>query len=477
MQIDPPSPLSPPSPRRFADTDPFASINRHVSILNFDKRAPEVVFTEPATIEALKRLGYSQNEFNFKPISCFYANSTVDNRSTAVVYQRYLSRRESMIDRVISMRKYLIDSEKQEMKISNNVRKAQMDYERSVQTLRNVQDKDRSTLKKLALAKLREMNIVKDDTISFQKNTVKFHDIDTYNNERQRFVDELRMTSGYRYQQSTLPSINTYTARNFQASVSSRRPTDSTWLTNGLNRFDKTRLNASLNADHVQNVRDRKAMIEREKLEATINYIQTKDERSDRWKGIVQDNQYQRIEARRNLMKKRAKSARITRDTIIENDAQRTYEAYCDARDSAKIRIQNLKEQQMERTLKRKLALEDKLTDMRHSFNANTHNRQVEMDKLIESNQGMDEFRKYEKEVNNMQRLEKLDFANAKYKLNQELNKLKDPETDKEGLARIAKAIGISKREMDDIVLEARISKDELKKTPRSPRLTSKSRK
>ena len=36
-----------------------------VSILNFSRQSKNVVFTEPATIEAINRLGFEMSEFNF----------------------------------------------------------------------------------------------------------------------------------------------------------------------------------------------------------------------------------------------------------------------------------------------------------------------------------------------------------------------------------------------------------------------------
>ena len=116
------------------------SILQVISILHFNKNSTNVVFTEPETIEALKRLGYNQSEFIYISLVIFiqiqlihsinqkikkfdlnatnsnlnaissskeYRNDTLENsmkNTTAKeMYQKFLKRRQVMIDQTIAM--------------------------------------------------------------------------------------------------------------------------------------------------------------------------------------------------------------------------------------------------------------------------------------------------------------------------------------------------------------------------------------
>lgn len=78
-----------------------------VSILDFDQDSKNVIFTEPQTIEAIKRLGLTFNDFSCKKPSNF-RRPGCDDSVAQLLYSKYESKRQHYIEQVTKMRESIL---------------------------------------------------------------------------------------------------------------------------------------------------------------------------------------------------------------------------------------------------------------------------------------------------------------------------------------------------------------------------------
>jgi hypothetical protein len=125
-----------------------------IGIENFDQKSRHVHFTEPATVEALKRLGYVHSEFNYQSLKDFQARST-DPNVIKLLSDRYADKRKSMIDKVKKMRTQILAERDVVKPLPVVLRREQMRIEQTKQTIQQMEHEGESTLKKLTVARLR----------------------------------------------------------------------------------------------------------------------------------------------------------------------------------------------------------------------------------------------------------------------------------------------------------------------------------
>lgn len=485
MEILPPQSSRPPtSPRRFASTtNSFSNQQtipevKYVSILNFNKNSANVVFTEPETIEALKRLGYDQSEFNYRPLVSFYSNSinkginqkinkfdlnatnsnlnaisssneyrkdTLENAmkhsAAKEMYQKFLKRRQEMIDRTIAMRSYLIKSEEQDdkpkPKITGNVRKAKIDLDNDIENYEKAKKDGRDRLKKLALVKMRDLSRDQDNMNKSMRTQERFHEIDEGNLEQTHFVDDLRSSKGFRSKDSTLPPIDRTSYRGTQLLNSpTNRSTlnrsyggyttmHSQWFTSKLNTLDEMKLNIELHENHLKSVLEKKQSIEDEKKMTNLTNISTKEEKNSKYMNELRAKQEEKKKAKRQLMEQRAESVRQNRETIDKQVMDSTYNNYIQNRERADRVLTERKNEKFYNTLQRKIQLEEKLQNVRHSYNAMNYNAQIEREQKAQVDESLTSiYRNKSNQVNHMRQRERWDFEYSRQKLNQEVHEM-----------------------------------------------------
>lgn len=476
-------PQSPSSPRRLASTSNSFSNQqsipevKRISILNFNQNSPNVVFTEPETIEALKRLGYDQSEFNYRPLVSFYSNpinrsinqkinkfdlnatnsnlnaisssneyrkDTLENSmkhsAAKEMYQKYMNRRQEMIDRTIAMRDYLIksDQKNENVRITGNVRKAKLDLDRNISNLEKIKNDDQNRLHKLAVVKMRDLSRDQDNMNKSMRTTERFHEIDEGNLEQTHFVDDLRSRKGFRSNDSTLPTIDRTTYRGTQLlkgttngstfnrsynGYSSNSNVHSQWFTNKLTNLDEMKLNIELHENHLKSVREKKENIEIEKRNANLNSITTKEERNKKYMNELRAQQEEKKQIKHEMMEQRAESARQTREALNQKEMDDTYNSYIQNKERADRVLVEQKNKKFLDTLHRKFQLEEKLQNVRHSYNAMNYNAQIDREKKAEVDESLTSvYQARNSRVNYMKKREKLDFEYNRQKLNKEAN-------------------------------------------------------
>lgn len=476
MEINPPTSYeSPPSPRRY-NSSPKSPKIRIISILNFDRNSADVVFTEPETIEALKILGYDQKEFSYKPLVSFYSdpinqninskikkfdldatntnfkalNSSLQFRDSTLtenqmkncasqeMYQKYLNKRQEMIDKTIQMRERIIANNSQPKspgRITANVRKAKMEYDNSFSNLQKIENDNSNRLQKYTFVKMRDISREQDDISKSIRTTERFHEIDFNNTERTHFVDDLRNTRGFRSPESTLPHIDrtSYQGMNLLKTADFNKtlsPTGrSKWFTTQLTNMDETIVSMQLHENHLKNVKEKKEMMEFEKKEANLNYIKDKEDRSNRYMQDFLQKRNEKIEMKKKLMKRRAESVRQTRDDLDNRKSENTYNSYIENQRRSNERIADLKNQRFLNTLSRRIELQDKIQKVRHSYNAMNYQQKMERERKAEVDESMiSSYKRQNQEIQQRKRKEILDFENSRLMLNNEVEKMKfDP--------------------------------------------------
>lgn len=150
-------------------------IQEDVSIENFDQLAKNVRITERATIEAMNRLGYTNEDLSFRSIHEF-KRPGCDDSVTKLLYTKYKNKRQKIIIEITEMREKVLDekdqakqtiSEKnspknrarsryQEQGNSPLVRIEMASIQKEKQNLRNLKIQKEKDLKKIVISQFRD---------------------------------------------------------------------------------------------------------------------------------------------------------------------------------------------------------------------------------------------------------------------------------------------------------------------------------
>ncbi|OHT09488.1 hypothetical protein TRFO_04580 [Tritrichomonas foetus] len=82
----------------------------YISIENFNQGSKKVYFTEPATIEAIRRLGYTCGDLNCKSLLEF-KRPGCDDSVTSLLYNKYEAKRQRIIKEITETRSQILDEE------------------------------------------------------------------------------------------------------------------------------------------------------------------------------------------------------------------------------------------------------------------------------------------------------------------------------------------------------------------------------
>lgn len=145
-RVDMPA-LEPPPPP--VQTQEFSSIE------NFDRQSQRVYFNEPATLEAIKRLGLKQSDFNYKPMRAF-KKPGIDNSLVQLLYDKYEQNREKIINDTSEMRIKVIQERDKPRPIPAFVRKEQLQIQNQKERIQKIEKEGQSVMRRMALRSLRE---------------------------------------------------------------------------------------------------------------------------------------------------------------------------------------------------------------------------------------------------------------------------------------------------------------------------------
>jgi hypothetical protein len=150
-------PSVPTDPPPTAAAPPSARPDRvFISIDNFDRMSKSVYFTEPATVEAIRRLGFSPTEFSYRSEKDFAAEAP-DPKVAQLLQSRWEARRTFLIEKVGTMRASILREPDDPRPLPVVLRKEQMMIEQTKQTIRQMEMESNVALKKIAMARMHDI--------------------------------------------------------------------------------------------------------------------------------------------------------------------------------------------------------------------------------------------------------------------------------------------------------------------------------
>lgn len=171
-------PLQPLEPHLEASTS-----RDYISIENFDRQSTRVHFTDPSTVEALRRLGLKSSDFNFKPLKVF-KKPGLDHSLIQLLYEKNEQEREKMIKEVVKMRNKVIQEQDLPHPIPALVRREQLFIQDQKLHIQKIEKDGQCTLRRLALRSLRETYLQNERAIQSANTKARMMQLTTLKEEQ-----------------------------------------------------------------------------------------------------------------------------------------------------------------------------------------------------------------------------------------------------------------------------------------------------
>ena len=280
-----------------------SNFRESVSLETFDQTSRRVIFTEPESIEAIKRLGLTFADFNYKPKSTF-KKPGCDSSVTDLLYTKSEQRRQSLIEQALAMREQVFQEkerdepeQKRESSLVMIQRKNLENEQRAFEKARN----DRaSELKKLIIQLLRAAFARQTHTAAMERSMSRIMEAERKKKERIQLAQERSIS---------LPTIP-------QATKSDQ---PGVWVDRGIERIKEQRRKEA-------EERKKKALIKEEKarmIQAKSAELFEKHQRGRQQKIDNEDTRYQnwqKMQAdKAHEMQRKAQERAAKDDSIVKN--------------------------------------------------------------------------------------------------------------------------------------------------------------
>ena len=167
-----------------------------ISLESFDKTSCRVVFTEPESIEAIKRLGLTFADFNYKPKGSF-KKPGCDTSVTELLYAKHEQRRQNLIDQALEMREKVFEEKKKGQtpkRESSVVIIERKNLENEQKSLEKLQKDRSSELKKLIIQLLRTAFARQAHTMAMEKSMQRIKEAERKRTETLQLAYERSMS-------------------------------------------------------------------------------------------------------------------------------------------------------------------------------------------------------------------------------------------------------------------------------------------
>ena len=291
------------SPPESPQSTPPSNFRESVSLETFDQASRRVIFTEPESIEAIKRLGLTFADFNYKPKSAF-KKPGCDSSVTDLLYTKSEQRRQSLIEQALAMREQVFrekerdePEQKRESSLVMIQRKNLENEQRAFEKARN----DRTLeLKKLIIQLLRAAFARQTHTAAMERSMSRIMEAERKKKERIQLAQERSIS---------LPTIP-------QATKSDQ---PGVWVDRGLERIKEQRRKEA-------EERKKKALIKEEKarmIQAKSAELFEKHQRGRQQKIDNEDTRYQnwqKMQAdKAHEMQRKAQERAAKDDSVVKN--------------------------------------------------------------------------------------------------------------------------------------------------------------
>lgn len=154
--------------------------SKFISIVNCDRNSRDLHFSEPATLEALKRCGINSNELNFRPKSSF-KKPGADQNVTKLLFEKNEEKRKKLFQQVEDKRTEIVKQEQQsEPVVSRSVANdSEIDEARTEKI---------HFLKKFLLKQLRDLFFEKFHLNAWEKTNAKMEELHHQKLERDKLL-------------------------------------------------------------------------------------------------------------------------------------------------------------------------------------------------------------------------------------------------------------------------------------------------
>jgi hypothetical protein len=151
----------PPAPEP-ADTTPAVVAPKFISLENFPRDARKVKFTEPASLEALHRLGFTFPDFNYRSKNDF-RRAHLDESVAEMLYNKAEARRQQLIQQALEMRETVLKEQEEEKEAEQRksdtrlIRVTRVALESEQKKVDAMREERVAALKRLVIQQLREI--------------------------------------------------------------------------------------------------------------------------------------------------------------------------------------------------------------------------------------------------------------------------------------------------------------------------------
>lgn len=158
-----------------------------VSILNFDKTSPEVLINEPASIEAMNRLGIRKSELSSRTQQSF-VRVGCDDTVTQYFYKKWNDNREKLIQQIISKREEIIKEKHDAPKSSVDARRELIKIDIDKKRIKQIDQSGEEILRHMFIRKIREMQKNAFAEAAYNKSIEKANEIQKKKTEQLVFA-------------------------------------------------------------------------------------------------------------------------------------------------------------------------------------------------------------------------------------------------------------------------------------------------
>ena len=142
------------------------------SLEDFKRESEHVIINEEESVEALKRIGYTAADLNYKPLHKF-RRPGCDETVTKLLFDKYQQKRENIIKQALEMREKVIAEKKQKPVETAIIRRTKRFIETEKQQVSHLQSEQNNMLRKMVLMQLRNLYLTQQHMSAVERTNTR----------------------------------------------------------------------------------------------------------------------------------------------------------------------------------------------------------------------------------------------------------------------------------------------------------------
>ena len=148
-----------------------------VSLENFKRESEHVFINEEASIEALKRMGYTVADLHYKPLQKF-RRPGCDDTVTKLLFEKHQQKRENIIKQALEIREQVLEEKKQKPPETAIIRRTKRFIENEKKQVSQLQTEQNNMLRKLVLMQLRNLYLTQQHMSAVERTNSRIQQIE-----------------------------------------------------------------------------------------------------------------------------------------------------------------------------------------------------------------------------------------------------------------------------------------------------------